>query len=140
MSLKERIAEKSAALVQRETITLPKCGEVVVVRGLMQGELSRVNAAPEAQRGTVVICLATEDPANPGKPLWNVNDLHDQEAVGGLHVDDAALIINTHNRLSGLDASEAALLKNSVRTENGLTSSPPVTGFPPASSEAGLAA
>src|SRR5687767_2560558 len=122
--LKDRIASKSAALVQRKTITLPKCGEEVVVRGLMTGELSRVNATSDEGRGVAVICLSTEDPEAPGQPIWNWNDANDRSAAGGLHVDDSALIINTHNRLSGLTATDAELLKNSVRTENSSGSSP----------------
>lgn len=122
--LKERIASKSAALIEREVVTLPKCGETVVVHGLMTGELSRVNATSEETRGVAVICLSTEDPDSPGQPIWNWNDANDRTAAGRLHVDDSALIINVHNRLSGLTATDADLLKNSDRTESSFGSSP----------------
>lgn len=133
MSLKDRIAEKSAALVERRPVTLPKCGEAVVVRGLMNAEMSRVNAAGEELRGLAVICLATEDPETPGRPLWNWALQKDRDAAGALHTDDAVAIITAHNELAGLSESPEELLKNSDRTESSLTSSPSDTESSPAS-------
>lgn len=131
MSLKERITEKSKALVKRREIALPACGERVVICGLMTGALSEVNALGPELQGLAVICMATEDPETPGLKVWNWRDQNDRDAAAGLHVDDSALIINTHNELSGLDQSEADLLKNSARTESSSVSSPSATASSP---------
>lgn len=130
MSLKSRIAEKSKALVQRKTVTLPRSGEEVTVKGLMSGEYQRVNAAPEVVRGEVLACLCLEDPATPGVLLLNVNDQADRAIAAGLHIDDMTAIVEEHNRLAGIGASDATLLGNLERTESSDTSSPSATESP----------
>lgn len=103
MSLRDRIRDKSAGLVQREVITLPECGEKVQVRGLMAGEVQR---AGEHKRSThVQIALSTEDPET-GKPIWNPNSLEDLDEIAGMHSVDVAFLADASNRLSGLDKLE----------------------------------
>jgi hypothetical protein len=133
MSLKHDIAESSKALVKRKPVTLPKCGKSVGVCGLMTGDLQRANAAGDAERGIVMICLCLEDPSNPGAPLLNVNDLGDRAIAAGLHVDDSTFIIDTLNELIGTKKPDADLLGNSARTENSSSSSPSDTASSPTS-------
>jgi len=131
MSLKQRIADKSKALVKREPGTLPQCGESVVIRSLMTGELQRANTAPEVDRGVVMICLCLEDPTEAGKPLLNVNDLNDRAIAAGLHIDDSTFIIDRLNELIGVTKSDAEILGNLARTESSSSSSPSATESSP---------
>jgi hypothetical protein len=131
MGLKESIDSKSKALVKRTTGTLPQCGESVVIRSLMTGELQRANSAPEADRGVVMICLCLEDPAEAGKPLLNVNDLNDRAVAAGLHIDDSTFVIDKLNELIGKGQSDAEILGNLARTENSSSSSPSATESSP---------
>lgn len=124
MSLKDKIASKSAGLVKRELVTLPECGEQVQVRGLMAGEVKR---AGDHKRSTdVQVALSTEDPET-GKPIWNANDLHDLDAIGGLHSVDLFTIVEASNRLSGMDKLGKLF---SPPSENGSSSSPSSSDAP----------
>lgn len=133
MGLKDRINDKSKALVQRKTVTLPMCGETVTVRGLMTGEGLRVNAAGAEIQGIAIICLCVEDPERQGVPLWNYNDLNDREFVGALHPNDSSAIVDGYNEISGIGKTDAEVLGNSQRTENSSSSSPSATESSPES-------
>jgi len=131
MGLRDRLKEKSAALVQRSTITLPKTGEKVVVRGITTGAAERANAAPKDQVAIAIIAFCTEDPEKPGAPLFNYNDLNDRAEIANLDQNDAAAILKEYTKLSGTEESDAELLGNSDGAENSSISSPPATGFLP---------
>jgi hypothetical protein len=99
MGLKERIKEKSAGLVRRETITLPETGEEVQVRGLMFGEKERAAELKGAKQSFTLIALVVEDPAT-GAPIWNANSQEDHDEIAGLHIADTDAIVEAMNRLS----------------------------------------
>jgi len=129
MGLKDRIAEKSALLVERENVTLPKTGETVVVRTISLGDASRANAVDKELAGMAIVAFCTEDPAAPGVPLYNWNTQEDRQALAALDQADAMAIINVYNRLAGNEDSDAALLGKSGPKANGLDSLPPASGF-----------
>lgn len=105
-NLRDRLVSKSEGLIQRETITLPKSGEVIVVRSLMSGEMFNINASKEQYRQAITIALGTEDPET-GQPIFRSNDVHDLEAVGKLHWRDIKAISDAINRLSDTDEADA---------------------------------
>lgn len=130
MGLKDEITQASAALVKREPCALPKCKKTVLVHGLMTGEMERVRAAKEGEQSTVLVCLCTEDPATPGVPLYNVNDLNDRMAAGKLHIKDTEAIVNKHNELAGLSETADQLLGNLDPEGSSSYSSPSATESP----------
>jgi hypothetical protein len=102
MSLKDRLKQKSDALVKREKITLPRTGEVIGVKGLMSGDLLRCSEHKGDRQSRLFVALGTEDPET-GSMLWNPNDMNDLDAIGALHNDDMAAILNAVRRISGLE-------------------------------------
>jgi hypothetical protein len=102
MGLREDLKAASLASIERETITLPKTGLVVQIRGLMFEELSRIGKLKGWKSDTTMVALAVEDPAT-GELLWSPNALDDANEIGMLHGRDVRLIIDTINRLSGVD-------------------------------------
>lgn len=102
MGLREDLKTASLAAIERELVTLPKTGLVVQVRGLMFGELSRIGKAADGKGDTLTIALAVEDPAT-NELLWNPNALDSANEIVLLHGSDVRLLIETINRLSGVD-------------------------------------
>lgn len=132
MGLKERLKEKSASLVERELVTLPRSREVVRAKCLMSGEQLRCGAAKPERQPLLFIALGTEDPET-GKPLWNPNSLDDIESIEALHGDDMKAILDTVRRLSGMDPKAAeddaknseGTLSSSFSSASDTESSPP---------------
>jgi len=133
MGLKDRIKAKNASLVERETITLPKSGETVTVRGLMSGALLRINAATEAQRQLITVALCLEDPETPGALVYTPHSQEDLDAIGAFHQDDLVSIVQKTTKLSGVDETPAETLGKLARTENSSSSSPSVSVSSPTS-------
>lgn len=100
MSLKEKLATRSADLVKRKKITLPECGIEVQVRGLMAGEVRR--SGEHKRSADVQIALSVEDPET-GKAVWNANVLEDLDAIAAMHTVDQAVLLKESNELSGMD-------------------------------------
>lgn len=107
MGLREQIYEKSQGLVKREPVTLPECGEVVLVRTLMSGDLLRANSMGDAEQGHAVYAFAVEDPGNPGQPIYNWNDMEHRKELHALHPNDLRAVIDKHNVMLGIAAKEA---------------------------------
>lgn len=128
MGLKETIREKSKAQVRRETITLPRCGEKVTIRGLMAGEQLRIAAAPEEKQGLLFAAMGVEE--EEGKNLWNANDLNDMNDIASLHGDDLTAILKAVERISGVaEGKEGG--KGSAETKSSGSSSASDTESPP---------
>lgn len=135
MSLKDRIGQKSAALVRREPLTLPQIGEKVMVRGMMSGDLLRVNAQKDEQkRALLTAALCVEDP-DTGQLLWMPHSQEDLDHIGGLHQDDLIAIAELAARLSGLADKPEQLLGNSPATQSSSTSSASASAASPESSD-----
>jgi hypothetical protein len=105
-SLRETLNEKSRALVKRKIVTLPQTGVKVTVRTLMSGDMQRVNAAAEQDRGSAMVAYAVEDPDNPGVPLYNWNLLPDRDEIATWHIDDTTAVVEAHNELMGIAEAE----------------------------------
>lgn len=116
-SLRDQIRARSAELVKREKVTMPKSGVEVQVRGLMVGEVRR--AGDHKRPADVQIALSVEDPET-GKQVWNPNDLNDLDEIAALHAVDAATLLRMSDRLSGM--AELGKMQ-SPPTENGSSSS-----------------
>lgn len=101
MGLKDTIREKSKALVLREPLKLPRCGETVTIRGLMAGEQLRIGAAAAEKQPGMFAALGVED--GSGNPLWLAHSLDDMNDIAALHGDDLKAILDGVRKLSGMD-------------------------------------
>lgn len=135
MSLKDRLRQKSDALVRREDVTLPRTGERITVRGLMAGEQLRCAELTGAKQTATMIALCVEDP-DTKRPLWNAHAAEDHENIGALHSDDLTAILNAITGLSGMGKEGQEAAKNSEATESSSSSSRSGTGSSPTSLDA----
>ena len=131
MSLQEELHQRSLALVKRRPLTLPETGVKIVVRSLMSGDALRAEAAGDAQRGHAIFAFAVEDPAIPGKPMYNWNDQTHRDQLAALHPNDLRAVIAEVTDMMGVDTASAE--KNSPGTESFSISSPSDTESHPTS-------
>lgn len=120
MSLKERLKSKAHEWVRRESLTLPETGEVIQVRGMVMGEVNRINQAPKDAQEFVQVALSTEDPET-GKPLWNPNSLDDLNEIRALPPMDVVKICERGNVLSGVSKEAEERGKENSETEKSST-------------------
>jgi hypothetical protein len=124
MSLKDEIDSASREQVKRETITLPRIGKTVQVRGLMTEDQLRINnEKDETKRMLMAIALCAEDPAS-GRPVWNVASVLDLEAIGRLHPEDFGAIATKAGELNGEAPAEELLGKSETKESSSISSVP----------------
>src|SRR4051812_23017765 len=97
--LATRLLEVSKQRIKREKLTLPS-GVEIQVRGMLLGEMERLNNMPDNRRLSGMIALLVEDP-DTSEPIYNAGDNADLEAIRALGQDDANTIMEAIGRLNG---------------------------------------
>ena len=108
--LRSTIKERNAANLPTELVHLPVADVDVLMKGLMLGDQLRVNKVGQTDSGRqtlLTIAIAAFDPTT-GRQIWNPNNGNDLTEIGGLHPEDAGMLIQTAARLSNPKKTTAA--------------------------------